>query len=453
MAQALFSNGSPPPEQIYGVSRVVRYIGNLIAQSRKLTGIWVRGEVSGCNENNGRLYFDLKEGLDLLHCIVWPNDVSRLPPLKNGDEVICGGAFGTWAQRSQYQLVVKQVQHVGKGALYAQFEALKEAFRKEGLFETARKRPLPAFPQRIAVVSARGSSGVEDFLVTIARRAPFVQIAFVETRVQGEGAQIEIADALDRASRLDVDAIVLTRGGGSYEDRFAFNTEPVVRAIVRARHPVLTAIGHEPDTHLADFVADKSCETPSNAAQYFGAIGDALAARVLRARNNLERHVTDIALAAAQRFDQASGALRAAASRLIVTRLRSLRDLERRLEPQSPHARLTARSNRLSGLRARLDAAGRSATQARRVALSRVTERLNGLPRRALRTHGDRLRRAVDLIAALDPNGPLGRGYAIVTFDGHPVRDAAAVPAGARIVARVQRGKLLARVEGMEQDG
>src|SRR5581483_10707844 len=158
-----------------------------------------------------------------------------------------------FSQRSQYQLIVKSIELSGIGILYAQFEALKKRFREEGLCEPQRKRPLPEFPRRIAVVSARGSKAIEDFLQTIARRAPFIEIEFIETLLQGDGAEIEIGAAIDRASRLDVDVIVVTRGGGSYEDLFPFNREPVVRAIIRSKHPVISAVGHTDDVHLSDF--------------------------------------------------------------------------------------------------------------------------------------------------------------------------------------------------------
>ncbi len=207
------------------------------------------------------------------------------PPFKDGDEVICGGEYNTYAPRSQYQLVVKSLELTGEGVLFAQFEALKERFRAEGLFEKSRKRRMPPFPRRIAVISSLESRGVGDFLKTIANRAPFIEITFIETLLQGKGAEMEIGEAIDRASKLDVDLIVLTRGGGSYEDLFPFNREPVVRAIVRAKHPVLSAVGHEQDVHMSDYVADWTCETPSNAAQYFGQIADDFISSVAQAQN------------------------------------------------------------------------------------------------------------------------------------------------------------------------
>jgi exodeoxyribonuclease VII large subunit len=439
-------------EPVQGVSRVVDYIRRVISQNKTLAGIRVRGEISGLSNKSGRLYFDLKENTDVLKCVVWASDAAKLPPFKDGDEIICGGDYGTFAQRSQYQLFVKSVELTGIGALYAQFEALKEKFRKEGLFEESRKRPLPAFPRRIAVVSARGK-GVEDFLATIERRAPFIDVQFVETRVQGDGAQMDIAEAVDKASKLDVDVIVLTRGGGSYEDLFPFNLEPVIRAIVRSRHPVLSAIGHTGDVHVSDFVADHTCETPSNAAQYFGEIADRFLTRVHRAQQRIEHAVRNIVTARAQAFDYANGALNRAAVAFVREHERALHGLERRLNAQTPQRQLAQRGQRLTALRSRLEVLAQhtlSPANNRRVQLSRRLEQSRSY---ALRSAQQRFELLTTRLGSADPQLPLARGYAIVTLDGHTVRDAVAVPDGALIEAQLQRGKLAARVERKDLNG
>jgi exodeoxyribonuclease VII large subunit len=439
-------------EPVQGVSRVVDYIRRLISQNKTLAGIRVRGEVSGFSNVSGRLYFDLKENTDVLKCVVWASDSPKLPPFKDGDEIICGGEYGTFAQRSQYQLFVKSVELTGIGALYAQFEALKERFRKEGLFEKERKRALPAFPRRIAVVSARGK-GAEDFLTTIAKRAPFIDVKFVETRVQGEGAQIDIGEAIDKASKMDVDLIVLTRGGGSYEDLFPFNLEPVVRAIVRSRHPVISAIGHTGDVHLSDYVADYTCETPSNAAQFFVEIGDRFLTRVQRAQAQIERSVRAIVSNAAQRFDGASKDLRHASRVYVPGRQRLLLDLERRLNAQTPQHRLAQRFQRLTELRSQLATVARYYAAPRANRLARLNESLARLQSSILRPYHERVRHVDTVLSGLNPKALLARGYAIVTLDGHAVLDAARVPEGARIEAQLHHGKLIARVEGKELDG
>lgn len=417
------------PRRVEGVSRVVTYIARVIAENRQLKGIAVRGEVSGLSSRNGRLYFDLKEGSDVLNCVVWSNAAAKLPPFNSGDEVIVTGDFGTYTARSSYQLSVAGLELTGIGKLYARVEALRKRLAAEGLFDAARKRPMPRFPQRVAVVSARGK-GAEDFLTTMARRAPHVALVFIETRVQGDGAQIDIAEALDKASQLAVDAIVLARGGGSYEDLFAFNEEPVVRAIVRAKHPVLTAIGHTGDRHLADEAADFVVETPSNAAQYFGELRDGYMRRLEALLARLDRALLDKQRQRMQRLDSAAASLKRIAGDFAGKRRTRLLMAERRLNLQTPVARLAARDRQLADVRGRLQAASRTFLQRRASRMQIIAERLDGY----------------------DPQRPLQRGYAMIFHDGVLVRDAKSVPVGAQIEARVQRGTLLGRVEGQRDE-
>ncbi|MBV9270875.1 MAG: exodeoxyribonuclease VII large subunit, partial [Candidatus Eremiobacteraeota bacterium] len=359
------------------------------------------------------------------------------------------GEFGTYAQRSVYQLYVAELEHTGIGKLYAQFEALKEKFRREGLFESARKRPMPSFPLRIALVSAAGK-GAEDFLTTIAKRAPQITVEFVETRVQGDGAEIEIADAIDRAGRMKVEVIVVARGGGSYEDLFPFNLEPVVRAIVRAKIPVLSAIGHTGDQHVSDLVADQSCETPSNAAQFFGEIRDKYLGLIERAKRQLEHALRGVLGTRMQRFDYAQGSLVRVARNFTAQQQQRLVVFERRLDQQTPKRRLDERARSLDRARSRLDALrphlfGRAQQRVREATtlLSRVSE--------PMRLKEQRLRLLSTKLEALDPRRPLQRGYAIVTHGGKPLHDAAAVAPGAVVEAQLQRGTLLARVESVRQ--
>lgn len=457
MQDSLFSNPrpqvQPAVEPVQGVSRVVDYIKRIIEGNKTLAVLRVRGEVTELRERNGRLYFSLKENNDVLRCLVWANAASKLPPFKNGDEIICGGDFTAFTPQSYYELVVKSVELTGIGALYAQFEALKEQFRREGLFDAARKRAMPSFPRRIAVVSAPGGKGVEDFFTTIAREAPFVEVRRVETRVQGDGAEIDIAEAIDKASKLDVDVIVLTRGGGSYEDLFPFNKEPVVRAIVRAKHPVISAVGHTQDIHLSDFVADQTCETPSNAAHFFGEIGKRFMLRVQRARMALEHTVQSLLVTRAQAFDEASSRLTRSIRDLLRERERSLHFLERAINAQTPQRRLAQRAEKITSLRSRLEVLARHALSPNSDRVSQFQRRLLQARQHALAPVKQRFALLSTKLDGVNPQAPLDRGYAIVTMNGRLVRDAANVPEGALIEAQLQRGKLGARVERKELDG
>ncbi|MDQ6823126.1 MAG: exodeoxyribonuclease VII large subunit [Candidatus Eremiobacteraeota bacterium] len=439
--------------RVEGVSRVVAYLGKLISQNKTLAGIRVRGEISGLSRHHsGRMYFDLKERTDVLKCVVWASAAMRLPLLKDGDEAIVSGEFGTFAQRSQYQLFVNAAELTGLGNLYTQYEALKEAFRREGLFDAGRKRALPAFPTRVALVSANGK-GAEDFLATMNARAPHVAVTFVETRMQGDGAQIDVADAIDRASQMDVDVIVVTRGGGSYEDLFAFNLEPVVRAILRSQHPVLSAIGHTGDVHLSDLVADVVCETPSNAAQYFGQIRDAFARRVHALEAQLLPLVRAEMAGRSQALDYAAGAVARAARSIVQERRQHTLALESRLNRQTPVMRVAARSQRLGTADSGLGSLAKHLLGPRRERLTAATERLIRVRGKALTDLRNRLAVSSSTLSAADPRAPLGRGYAIVTANGRTLRAATDVSAGAVIQAQLQHGTLVARVEQTNPDG
>jgi len=417
-----------PERGVYGVSRVVAYIKRIISENKQLARIDVRGEVSNRSEKNGRIYFDLKEGNDLLKCVAWSNAALKLPRFNNGDAVVVSGEFTTYPAQSIYQLDVKSLELTGIGQLYARFEMLRKKLEGEGLFKPSRKRPMPRFPRSVALISARGK-GAEDFLTTMARRAPHIRIEFIETLVQGIDAPVEIAKSMDRASGMDVDVIVLARGGGSYEDLFAFNEEPVVRAIVRAKHPVLTAIAHTANLHLADAAADKVVETPSNGAQYFGEIRDAYERRLELLAARLERALRDHQRLRLQRFDHALAGLERV-SRDFVNRKRArLLVLERRLNAHTPLAGLAARARALDSLRNRLQLVSRNFIAPK---LSRVAQ----------------LSLKLDLY---DPQQPLARGYAMVFHDGALVRDASAVPAGSTIEAHVQHGTLRALVESSQE--
>ncbi len=416
--------------RVYSVKDFTARLARLFATHTVLSNIAVQGEVSDLHPfGNGHLGFRLKEEQAVLECIAWADRRGELPELKNGMAVIASGSIGVRQERGCYQLVVEHIQPTGVGALFLLYERLKETFRTEGLFDEARKRAVPELPRRVALVSAHGKAA-DDFVGTLARRSPFVEVTFVETHVQGLGAEIEIATAIDRASRLDVDVIVLTRGGGSYEDLFPFNLEPVIRAIVRARHPVLTAIGHSGDHHLADDAADRSFGTPSLVAEHI-AQGWVLAARRVReAERALARAVRAIVLQAAHRADDVTVRLRHAGERITTRRRQDLSSLEMRLDRRSPRQIVTARRERLLTLRGRIET---------------CAVRFVNAAERALERAGARLDR-------VDPLAPLARGYAIVTPGGKAVRDASLLRPGEEIDARFERGSASARVERVVRD-
>jgi exodeoxyribonuclease VII large subunit len=441
-----------PP--VRSVRQVVRYIRQIVTGNKWLREIGVRGEVSNFGRSNNRVYFDLKEDDVILNCVVWSDFVASLPELKNGLAVVAVGEIDTYGQRSRYQLIAHTVTLEGVGDLHAEFEKLKKKLEAEGVFAAELKRALPRYPYRVALVSSRDARGAGDFGTIVAKRAPHVELVFVETPVQGTGASIEIADAIDRASRLDVDVIVVARGGGSFEDLFPFNTETVARAIRRARHPVVSAVGHDYDVTIADLVADVRAETPSAAAhrvvpdrdgllRQIGALVDAVESRVnQRLRDVLRELNRTVARSALTQSGRIFGPRGQRIDRALA-----------RLERFDPSRQLAERGKTLEFARFRL---GRAAEA--RIARNRErTERsISGLAPAMQTGHARRVNTLQLLRAKLfghDPEAILQQGYAIVRYDGQVVSDPEAVPLGLLISAQVARGTLTARVEERSRDG
>ncbi len=459
------------PRAPVGVKRIADYLKRKLEGDLQLRGVSVRGEVSNRSLSpRGHLNFDLKEGDAILRCFAWEDDLARFPLFKNGAAIVATGSISTFVQKSSYQLVVRAVECEGVGDVHALFEERKKRLAADGLFDPARKRALPQFPFRVALVSSRGANGAIDFVTLLRERAPHVRVVWCETSVQGPNAPAEIVAALGRASREAVDLIVLTRGGGSFEDLFAFSDEGVVRAVARARHPLISAIGHTADQQLCDFAADVHVETPSAAAKAIGLDARELRARIdermRRARGavdlcaeRLRGRLTgalvrsklaeprSFLLPFAQRLEASDEALANAARLSLRTRDSRLGELRRRLERHDPSRRLAERALRLERARARLDAAiARTIERARR----RYDEghfRLAPAARTALERTGQRLALLRLRFEGNDPETILQRGYAIVTFADAIVRDATAIPLGAQVEARLARGTLRARVE------
>jgi exodeoxyribonuclease VII large subunit len=468
---------SAPSYPIVPVWRLANYIKRKLDDDPKLRRLGVRGEISGLTEHaNGNVYFDLKDREALVKCIVWSEAAANLPPLANGQEVVAVGSVGTFVKRSNYQLVVVAIEHGGLGRLHATYEALKRRLQGEGLFDSERKRPLPHFPFRVALVSSRNANGAGDFLIQAASRAPHVTIELFETPVQGENAAPEIVRALARASAAAVDLIVLARGGGSYEDLFVFNDERVVRAVSRCSHPTVSAIGHEADAPLTDFVADHRASTPSAAAQTVlpgrddllrglaertRALDRCVTRGIERSRRELQRIEVRSPLHAPQRLfdsrrqaiDVAVTDLRGGIDRRVRARVAELAALAARLERCNPSVQLSRRRERLALATYRLAAGVRAAAARERRRLADVSARIGPAANGGLMRRRAQLELAAAKLDGRDPTRILERGYAIVSVDGVPVRDVASVALGSLVSAQVARGRLTARVEATYEDG
>ncbi|GAC1414788.1 MAG: exodeoxyribonuclease VII large subunit [Candidatus Velthaea sp.] len=468
---------SAAPYPVVSVGRLANYITRKLTDDPKLKWVGVRGELSGLSiQANGNVYFNLKDRDALIKVVVWSESAATLPPLANGQDVIAVGNVATYVKNSSYQLVAVNVEQGGIGRLHAIYEDLRRRLDAEGLFAQARKRRLPRFPFHVGLISSRTANGAGDFLTQAAALAPHVTITLFETSVQGANAASEIVRAIERASRSDVDVVIIARGGGSYEDLFVFSDERVVRALAASRHPTISAIGHEADAPLTDFVADMRAATPSTAAQTFlprrndilsrlatdtSALDRCLARSLERARKELSRIDVRSPLADGTRLlaprrqavDVAQMDLRRNADRRLRAAADRLGAFAHRLDARNPSVQLEARRQKLTFAAYKLERAAVVGTLRSRSRLQRALERLNAVAVRPIERRHERLRLAWAHLSGKDPTAILERGYAIVRLDGRAVRDAALVPPGAVVTAQIARGTLTARVESSETNG
>jgi exodeoxyribonuclease VII large subunit len=326
---------------------------------------------------------------------------------------------------------VRQLEPRGRGALQLAFEQLRARLEAEGLFAEARKRELPRFPRRVGIVTSPSGAALHDVIHVAARRFPATPLLLAPTRVQGEGAEEEIAASLARVARVgDVDVILLVRGGGSLEDLMAFNTERVARAIRACPVPVIAGVGHEVDVTIADLAADARAATPSAAAQLALPDRGAVAGELDALAHNLTR----------------------AALENVRERRRALGGLARALRAQAPTARLAARRARLAGIARSLLVAGTALARERRAGLAPLAARLVSAARRLAPTRRARLATAAARLDALSPLAVLGRGYALARGPrGEILRDAAQVDPGDELALTLARGELRAVVRSVRR--
>ena len=396
------------PDWILQVSDLNEYVRRSLAADPMLRSLRIRGEISNFKaHSSGHWYFTLKDDQARIACVMFRQNAMRmsLRP-RDGMAVVLSGSVSLYTQSGTYQFYAENMRPDGVGGLYQQFEALKARLAAEGLFDAARKKPLPLRPKKIAVVTSRTGAVLQDIRRVSAARDPGVPLVLLPVQVQGEGAAEEIAAAIRRAGTLPgVEVIIAGRGGGSMEDLWAFNEEIVARAIADSPIPVISAVGHETDYTIADFVADVRASTPSNAAEL--AVPDR--AELLEGLRMVRRHLTK------------------AMDAMLTDKSRQVAYLARRLTAASPEMRLREAAHRLEQCRDRLDrAVERPLTEAApRLSLMRI--RLDHAMDGTLERQGQRLSRDRARLETLDPRRVLERGYALVT-DGDRViatRDAA----------------------------
>jgi exodeoxyribonuclease VII large subunit len=461
----------------FGVAELTEYLRKKFWQDERLRSCAVRGEVSGYSvQRKGHLNFKLKEGTAVLSCFAFADDWYAFPAFADGAALVASGELSTNPWRGEYQLTVRKIALDGVGDAHAIFEERKRRLEVEGLFRVERKRPLPTFPFRVALVSSPMARGAGDFVARLRALRPHVAIEWCETSVQGANAPREIVGALARASQRDVDLVVLTRGGGSFEDLFSFSDEQVVRAVVAVRHPVISAIGHTVDQQLCDFAADAHAATPSAAAERVGFETRALAERsreaVRRIYGTVERRILEretvlqrtlirspladprLVLETRRRSVAAADeSLAASFVRRLGVKADALEALRVRVRRFDPSSRLVERAGRLRVGERDLRDAVRRTVRARFARIESAWVRLAPAAIRDLERHAVRLELAKARLDGKSPEAILQRGYAIVEHDGRIVRDSASVPLGASIKARLGRGTLRARVEAEGLDG
>ena len=256
-------------KNIFSVGQINRYVKNMFTQDFILQKIYVKGEVSNCKyHTSGHIYFSLKDETGVLSCVMFAGHRRGLAfRMKDGDRVVVGGAVDVYERDGRYQLYAKEISLEGAGALYERFLALKTELEEMGMFAQEYKQPIPAFIHRLGVVTAPTGAAVQDIRNISLRRDPYLQIILYPALVQGEGAADSIVRGIHMLDQAEVDVIIVGRGGGSIEDLWAFNEEKVARAIFECRTPIISAVGHETDFTIADFVADLRVPTPSAAAE------------------------------------------------------------------------------------------------------------------------------------------------------------------------------------------
>ncbi|MGE5552016.1 MAG: exodeoxyribonuclease VII large subunit [Bacteroidota bacterium] len=394
----------------YTVSGLARLVKTILDEAPVLRGIWVRGEIAGFNHHgSGHMYFNLKDAGARLRCVMFrgQNRDLRFRPT-DGMEVLAFGSISVYERNGDYQLYVEALEPAGLGALYLAFVQLRERLAREGLFDEARKRALPAFPSRIALVTSPSGAAVRDMIKILRQRQPGVDIVVVPVLVQGAEAAASIAAGLAMASGLGVDLIIVGRGGGSPEELWPFNEEIVARAIVACRPPVISAVGHEIDVTIADFAADRRAATPSAAAEM--AVPD-----VRQVLANLQ-----------------------ALSRRLIALLRRKLTLDRAAVSRLAGSVVLVKPEKLlAAPRQRLDEAWRDMVRAGRQTLARA---------------GQHLAAGAARLESLSPLATLGRGYSVcLSEDGKAVRDAASVNPGDELRVLLQRGRLYCTVRAKEE--
>ena len=443
-----------PLREVYTVSRLNREARAALEANFPL--LWVEGEISNLSRpRSGHVYFSLKDEFAQVRCAMFRMRAMNLAfAPKDGVQVMARVRVGLYEPRGDFQLIVDHMEEAGDGALRRAFEALKQRLGSEGLFDEQRKRPLPELPRRIGVVTSPSGAAIRDILTVLKRRFPAIPVVIYPVAVQGEGAAREIAEAIRLAGRRkECDVLIVGRGGGSLEDLWAFNEEVVARAIHDSPLPVVSAVGHEVDFTIADFVADVRAPTPSAAAELLSPDREAWLSRLQRVEARLAQVLQQ---QLRQRKQQLSwlGKRLVHPGRRLQENAQRLDELELRLA-QAQRNLTRHRQARLETIKARLERHNpQMRLQQLRQSQRELSRRLRQAMQLRLKQLQQRLASQAHALETVSPLATLSRGYAIVSTEesGKVLHRSDEAVVGGRIRARLHHGQLLCRIEEIENE-
>ena len=439
--------------KVFTVAELTRQIRG--ALETRFGAVWVQGEISNYRlQPSGHRYFTLKDQRAAISCVVFRNTLPpTAPPIADGGQVQVYGSISVFEARGQYQLNVQILQTRGAGLLQAKFEALKRKLEADGLFDAARKRALPKFPKRIGIITSPSGAAIRDILNVLSRRAPNVEVLINPVRVQGMGAAAEIATAIKDFGRPSatwepVDLIVLARGGGSIEDLWEFNEEIVARAIFHSDIPIVSAVGHEIDFTIADFVADLRAPTPSAAAELIVPDSADLSRRVKELENCLHKYLRNF-------LQQGLTRLRFLSERTLARELmQRMRNAQQQVDLAADSLRRRAKqviADSRAGLASRAQSL-KAHDPRRELALCRnrtadLERRIAAQPPRLLESARQRFQRVEEILRVLGPEATLSRGYSITTdATGKVIQTVTAAKPKSKIKTRVADGEFESEV-------
>ncbi|SDW33069.1 exodeoxyribonuclease VII large subunit [Paenibacillus sp. CF384] len=444
------------PARILSIKEINRYIGMKLESDELLSDVWLRGEISNfTHHSSGHMYFTLKDKDSRLKCIMFASYNQKLPFIpKEGAKVLARGNISVYERDGNYQFYCTSMQPDGIGSLYLAYEQLKRKLQDEGLFDGARKRPIPRFPKAIGIITSPTGAAVRDIIITLQRRHPSVPVLLFPVLVQGTGAAPSIVKAIETMNRLaEVDVLIIGRGGGSLEELWAFNEESVARSIARSAIPIISAVGHETDFTIADFVADLRAATPTAAAELAVTSMQEMRTRLAQVESRL---VQNLRMTLQNRKDRLS---RLRKSPLFLNPRKYLLQHAERLD--RTEERLKARAIRFAEKhRERYDALNRALTRVHPGAqavlaakqLERLTARLDSTMQQGLKARRVQLLASIRQLDALSPLKVMSRGYSLVYDDKDQklIKSVSDVQLGDLLHVKVADGQLECQVWGMK---